>query len=323
MEDSMKKIYFPDSVSILNPCRDAVFKLIFTRETPSSRGALSSLASAFVGRKTQIVAVSANEPPVNSPRDRQIRFDIACKLEGGELANLEMTLYPKPYEPARMEYHLARLYVNQDIKGADKTFDHLKQAYQISFFAGDNLYSDTGLVHQFTYYDKRYGIDLGGRTKIITVELKKAAKLLRKKVQEMSREELWAFFFRYGPDTEQRQTINEIMDAEEGIAMAGAELLTVSEDKGLQAYLMEKHELDRQSDMAYIRQEGYKKAESKYQEQIRQDQEQLSLKDERIRQDQERIRQDQERIRQAQEQIRQAQERNQRLEEENRRLRGE
>jgi hypothetical protein len=141
----MKQIYFPDNVVILNPCWDAVFKLIFTRETPRSRGALGSLASAFVGRKTQVLAVTPNEPPSNSPRDRQIRFDIACKLDGGEQANLEMTLCPRPYEPARLEYRLARLYTNQDIKGADKSFGDLQRAYQISFFAGGNLYRDTSV----------------------------------------------------------------------------------------------------------------------------------------------------------------------------------
>jgi predicted transposase/invertase (TIGR01784 family) len=296
MEDSMKKIYFPDNAIILNPCRDAVFKLIFTRETPSSRGALGSLASAFVGRKTQIVAITANEPPPNSVQDRQIRFDIACKLEGGELANVEMTLYPKPYEAARMEYHLGRLYTNQDIKGVTRSFDNLKRAYQVSFFAEENLYPDSGMVHQFRYHDKRYGIDLGGRTEIITIELKKAAGLLGKQAGEMSPEDLWAFFFRYGPDMEQRAVINEIMAIEEGIAMAGEELLTVSEDERIQAWLMsaEKYDLDRQSEMAYARHEsrteGYKEAESKYQEQ-------LSMKDERIRQDQQQIRQLEEEIR--------------------------
>jgi hypothetical protein len=32
----MKKIYFPDTAIILNPCRDAIFKLVFTRETPEN-----------------------------------------------------------------------------------------------------------------------------------------------------------------------------------------------------------------------------------------------------------------------------------------------
>jgi hypothetical protein len=34
----MKKIYFPDNAVILDPCRDAVFKLIFTRETSETHG---------------------------------------------------------------------------------------------------------------------------------------------------------------------------------------------------------------------------------------------------------------------------------------------
>ncbi|MDR1597002.1 MAG: PD-(D/E)XK nuclease family transposase [Treponema sp.] len=292
----MKNVCFPDNAVILSPCIDAVFKLVFTRETPSSRGALAGLASAFIGRKTQVLAVTANEPPVNSLRDRQIRFDIACKLEGGEQANLEMTLHPKSYEAARLEYYLARLYANQDIKGADKTFDGLRRAYQISFFAKENLYADGELIHRFRYYDKRHGLYLGGRTEIITIELRKAAGLEEKPVREMSPGELWAFFFRYGPDAVRRERINEIMGIEEGIAMAGEELLTVSEDEQLQAwlrsaekYMQEKYELDRHSEMVYARREGraqglaegrteglaegraegYKEAKAEDQEQIR------------------------------------------------------
>jgi predicted transposase/invertase (TIGR01784 family) len=271
----MKTTYFPDTAVILNPCRDTVFKLVFTRETPGSRAALGSLASAFVGRKTQVLAVTPNEPPANSPRDRQIRFDIACKFDGGEQANLEMTLYPRRYEAARMEYHLARLYANQDIKGASRTFDDLKRAYQISFFAEENLFRDETLTHRFRYYDEGHGLDLGGRTEIITVELKKAAGLPEKKAREMSPGELWAFFFRYAPDRERRRRINEIMTVEEGIAMAGEELLTVSEEEKLQAWLMsaEKYDLDRQSDLVDARRDGqamgYNEAKAEYQDQIR------------------------------------------------------
>jgi hypothetical protein len=307
----MEKIYFPDNAIILDPCRDAVFKLIFTRETPGSRTALGSLASAFIGRKTQVLAVTPNEPPVNSPRDRQLRFDIACKFDGDERGNLEMTLVPRRYEPARLEYHLARLYINQDIKGPMEVYDNLKQAYQISFFARESLYADTALVHHFRYYDKTHELPLGGRTEIITIELKKAAGLLKKEPREMNLEELWAFFFRYGSDMERREQINKILAIEEGIAMAGAELLTVSEDERLQAWLMsaEKYELDRKSDLYDARRDGYEEAEAKYAEQ-------LSTKDEQIRQAQEQSRLAQEQSQLAQEQIR-------RLEEEIRRLRGE
>jgi hypothetical protein len=84
---------------------------------------------------------------------------------------------------------------------------------------------------------------------------------------------------------EQRQMINEIMAAEEGIAMAGEELLTVSEDERIQAWLMsaEKYDLDRQSEMAYAHREGYEKAKAEDQEQTRQAQEQIRQLKEEIR----------------------------------------
>jgi hypothetical protein len=73
----------------------------------------------------------------------------------------------------------------------------------------------------------------------------------------------------------------------------------VTEDERLQAWLMsaEKYDLDLQSDLADARQEGYKKAESKYQKQ-------LSIKEEQIRQALEQSQQDQVRIRQLEEEIR-------------------
>jgi hypothetical protein len=115
---SKHKTFFPDTVDILNPSGDAVFKLIFTRNTGNSRGVLDSLVSAFVGVKTTVLSITANEPPpLDNAADRRIRYDIACRFETGEPANLEMTLYPQKYEAARMEYHLARLYAGQDIHG--------------------------------------------------------------------------------------------------------------------------------------------------------------------------------------------------------------
>ena len=280
----MRKIYFPDTVDILNPCRDAVFKLLFGGNSPQSNFALGSLVSAFIGRKTRVLKVIANEPPVFNPADRQIRYDVACALEDGEPANLEMTLCPRNSEAARMEYHIARLYANQDIRSAKKGYGDLKQAYQISFFAEENFFRDEEMTHHFKYYDERCGTSLGGRTEIIAIELKKADAFLGKAVGEMSHSEQWALFFRYGPDREKRPLINEILNVAEGIAVAGTELLTVSEDERRRAWLMsaEKYELDvmtekyeaRCAGMAEGLAEGYKEAEAEYQERIRQVEEQ-------------------------------------------------
>jgi len=41
------KIQFDDSDDLIDICYDNVFKAVFTKETPESRGALSRLVSAF------------------------------------------------------------------------------------------------------------------------------------------------------------------------------------------------------------------------------------------------------------------------------------
>ncbi|MDR1058888.1 MAG: hypothetical protein LBL43_05015 [Treponema sp.] len=77
--------------------------------------------------------------------------------------------------------------------------------------------------------------------------------------------------------------INEILAGEEGIAMAGEELLTVSEDERRQAWQMsaEKYDLDRQDDLTEAHYagvaKGYAQAEAKYLELI-------SVKDGQIQQ---------------------------------------
>jgi len=58
---------------------DHIFKAVFTRETPASRRALSSLISALIEEAVTIENVIANEPPVNTTGEKRIRFDIACK----------------------------------------------------------------------------------------------------------------------------------------------------------------------------------------------------------------------------------------------------
>ncbi|MCL2138614.1 MAG: Rpn family recombination-promoting nuclease/putative transposase [Treponema sp.] len=81
---------------------DNVFKAVFTKDTPESTGALSGLVSALIGRGVSIVSILANEPPADNVRDRQIRFDIKCRAENGELVNVEMCLNPDVFEPIRL-----------------------------------------------------------------------------------------------------------------------------------------------------------------------------------------------------------------------------
>ncbi|GHV38403.1 hypothetical protein AGMMS49546_08730 [Spirochaetia bacterium] len=265
----MRKIKFTYEDDIINPCWDNVFKSVFTRDTLPSRGALRWVLSAYMALQLELVTVTANEPPPMSLRDRQIRFDIAVKMNNGQLGNVEMTTNPDTYEARRLEFHVCKLFTTQDIKGEDKTYQDLQNTYQIALLSKP-LFRDNELIHRFEYYDKDHNLSLGGKTTIITVELSKVDRIVSKPVSEMSSAERWSVFFRYVTDPEKRDLVNEIVEYEEGIAMASEVLLTVSRDEKERAILEHeyKNALDMQSLLvgakwegrAEGREEGYQQA---------------------------------------------------------------
>ncbi|MCL2804683.1 MAG: Rpn family recombination-promoting nuclease/putative transposase, partial [Treponema sp.] len=147
---------FTEEDDLIDIRKDNVFKAVFTKKTLESQGALTALISSLIDRKVSIVAIAANEPPIENVRDRQIRFDIACKTSIGELVNIEMCLYPSPYEPVKLEFYASKLFIGQDIRGADKTFDDLKESYQIAILADDTFFEDEEVFHKFEYYDSEH-----------------------------------------------------------------------------------------------------------------------------------------------------------------------
>jgi predicted transposase/invertase (TIGR01784 family) len=254
----MTTITISETDDPIDICLDNVFKAVFTKDTPESRGALSKLLSAVTGRELRVVAITANEPPAGSIRDRQIRFDLTCKAEDGALINVEMSLNPDRFEPVRLEFHMGKLFIGQDIRGAGKTYNDLKEAYQIAILVRGWFFVGSTFLHNFEYYDKSCGVPLGGRTRIITLELAKLDYLLEKPAGEMSAAERWAFYFKYLTDREKRRKINEIIEREEGIAMASEVLMTISRDEVERARLLSelKYELDTQSRIGSAWQEG-------------------------------------------------------------------
>jgi predicted transposase/invertase (TIGR01784 family) len=257
-----KRVYFTENDDPVDIRYDNVFKAIFTRNTPASQGALSKLVSALIGRELSIVAIAANEPPVDGLRDRQIRFDINCRAENDELVNVEMSLNPEAFEPVRLEFHAGKLFTGQDIRGKDKSFKNLKQTYQITILAKERFFQDEIILHTFEYYDPAHGVSLNGRSRIITLELSKVDKVVEKPAKDMSALEHWGVFFRYLQDKSKRDKINEILELEEGIAMASEVLMNFTKDELEQIRLRsrEKYELDTQSSLTYARQEGEQKS---------------------------------------------------------------
>ena len=256
----MEKIYLNSEDDIINPCWDNVFKAIFTRDIQESRFALECLLSAILGRKLTVVSIVANEPPVESVNERQIRYDINCKFENGELCNIEMTLNPDACETVRLEYYSGKLFISQDIRGKDKSYRDLKHTYQIALLVNGQTFNDDVFVHHFKHYDEVNRISLGGKSHIITIELSKLEQIAKKPVAEMTALERWAVFFKHITDKEKRELVNEIIKLEEGIAMAGQVLLNISKDEAERARLTSEYKfaVDLQSKMVDARRDERK-----------------------------------------------------------------
>jgi len=253
----MKKIRFEDNDDLIDIRFDNVFKAVFTRDNPTSQGALSRLISALIGREVFVTSINANEQLIDNINDRQIRFDIFCKTTYGELVNIEMSLNSDP-EPVRLEFYAGKLFTRQDIRGTDKTYKDLKSAYQITILSKERFFEDGAFFHKFEYFDPVNNVSLNGKSQIITLELSKLDDIVKKPVNEMSVQEYWAIYFRYLTDKSKRWKINEILESEEGIAMASEVLMSISKDEVEWARLMSeyKYELDTQSELVTAKRKG-------------------------------------------------------------------
>jgi predicted transposase/invertase (TIGR01784 family) len=261
MAGMSERVYFGPDDDVIDPCWDNVFKAVFTKETAASRGALAALLSAFLDRRVEVAGLIANEPAVDGVRDRQIRYDIHCKIDGEELVDVEMTLHPRKSEAVRIEYYVGELFTSQEIRGGYRGYRNLKRTYQISLVVNSRLFADGEFLHEFQYYDVERQTSLGGLTRIITLELSKLEGILEKSAGDMTGKERWAVYFKYCTDREKRRLVNELLEYEEGIKMASEALLTISRDEHERARLRSemKYELDHITELAEAREEGLEK----------------------------------------------------------------
>ena len=230
-------------------------KRLLPKKPPASRGALSGLISALIERKITVEIITANEPAVEDTRERNIRFDISCRTESGEQINIEMCFNPRPNQRERLEYYAAKLHVSQGIRGIDKEYSDLKETYQIALLDKERLFPDDAFIHTFLYHDSLHSVQLEGKTRIIIVELLKTESIVSKEPAELETREAWAVFFQYLTDISKRGIINEILQKEAEIGMAGETLFTISQDERERARLLseEKYILDKQNEEVHAR----------------------------------------------------------------------
>jgi hypothetical protein len=75
---------------------------------------------------------------------------------------------PDRFEAVRIEYYGGKLHTDQDIRGIKgdgkrKTYNDLKESYQIAILGTGRYFADEALVHRFEYYDAENRVGLGRR----------------------------------------------------------------------------------------------------------------------------------------------------------------
>ena len=253
----------PMGVDILPPSDDRVFKLILT--DPKARPGLIKLISAIIGRNVVDVALHPNELPLGTIDEKAERFDVNCKIDDGSQVNLEMQASRLQEDAGgqhrnlkgKSVYYLTDLHSSQPSKGLQR-YDHLSRTYQITFCSYTVFASQSDYVNSFSLRHDTTGELLCDAIQILFVELSKLKDLLKKPVNEMSVLDKWSVFLQYAPDQEHREKVNEVIESEEVLQMAGNLLMSISQDERERAIFRSrrKFQTDLQSDLATAEDRG-------------------------------------------------------------------
>ena len=100
----------PSPDALLNPRYDAIFKALFTDNSPQSRFALQSFLEAILDAKVSDIKLQPNVLAVESVTDKNAVFDISCVLNDFEAVNIEMQgIDVTGWYDRRAEYYVAHL----------------------------------------------------------------------------------------------------------------------------------------------------------------------------------------------------------------------
>ena len=154
-------------------------------------------------------------------------------------------------------YYLTDLHSLQPSKGLQR-YDRLPQAYQITFCSYTVFANQPDYVNSFSLRHDTTGELLCDAIQILFVELSKLKDLLKKPVNEMSVLDKWSVFLQYAPDQKHREKVNEVIESEEVLQMAGNLLMSISQDERERAIFRSrrKFQTDLQSDLATAEDRG-------------------------------------------------------------------
>ena len=253
----------PMGADILPPSDDRVFKLILT--SPDAKQGLMNLISAVIGRRVVDVVLHVNELPAEDIHEKGERFDVNCKIDDGTQINIEMQSSRMAEDlngghanlKGKSLYYLTDLHSSQPAKG-ELRYDRMAKTYQITFCSYTIFPNMTGYVNAFSMRHDQTGELLSDALHVTFVELSKLEDIIKKPVNEMTDLDKWSVFFEYASDPEHRESVNEVIESEEVLQMAGNLLMSISQNERERAIYRSrrKYQTDHQSDIATAKDNG-------------------------------------------------------------------
>lgn len=253
-------------VKILSPTDDMVFKSLLTKDCEESKIILQDIISSVIGVRVYDVVVKNNEPTKDNVQEKQERLDINCKINSGELVNIEMysdshsNLTSNNFKSLKNKsaYYATDLFSSQSLKG--KKYDDMAKTYQITFTAYTVFKNTDKFVHEFKLKDDDNEI-LTEELIIIFIELSKLKYILNKPISEMTSLEKWGIFLQYASNRDTIDVLNRIIETKGEIAMGSSLLQSISQDEFEQARQMSRRKF--QTDMESARVFHFSEGEAK------------------------------------------------------------
>ena len=216
--------------ALLNPRIDSTFKALFTQPTEESRAALHSFLEAATEQKIKSFELTSNDAPISFNGQRRVSYDIACVLEDGRIAEIEMQAFDQQYDYGkRAEYHVARLETTYLEKGDD--WQAAPVVFQITVLNFHYTPKNRNAINRYAMRTKD-GLELSNTLNVVFIELPKIKKL-EKSIDTNSKLENWALFLMDADNPKKQDFIQNLTSKEDGLMQAKKSLSNISKNKEL------------------------------------------------------------------------------------------
>jgi predicted transposase/invertase (TIGR01784 family) len=214
--------------SLVSPCNDYVFKLIFGDQ--KNIDILASFLKAVLDiHESEFESLTIIDPHFRKEQEQSKEgiLDVKVRTKSGKVIDVEIQVHTHDSLRERIVYYASKMYTEQLTKG--ESYDELKKVVSIVIMAEDVLIKENSHYHNAYYiHDPKTDSYLIDKMEIHILELKKVLK------DESNREILyfWMLFFK-ARDKEELEMLmtNQKVLEEPAIGKACGRVLELSEDE--------------------------------------------------------------------------------------------